>query len=382
MTDSAFHVGYAEVQVQFAGQGDFAPRSTVGGQTQANTVVVGQKVHAKLVIDEECFTVYSKQWSPPNPNDFIKYYETDDAHGEVIAHDIGDYSLNEFTGYYTDTASPLRTGSVACYIGATCEVDGQTKYLAPSLGASYYVAAPTGVSLMAAQRNLTSVDSDPNSGKGSMQLGSWVQTEEGMAFKAEITAPTINGAGTVFFMQTVVVQRERSDPGNPNLPKQPDQEMKSLNGKAELDNEIPYGKDPSFPYLHEWPIGAGKKLSHTDMINRLATFDSPSAALELNPTVNNVTRHYTTYKVDDSFVMYLMYKPNGVGSISVPVQQLAWTWNAEAKWEYNFNLLEWNWDVANPFASTNQGVGTSVTVLPTWERNAAVTLAEGYKDKP
>jgi len=40
------HVAYAEIEIQFAGQGGFAPRSTTVGQTVANTVVVGQKVHA------------------------------------------------------------------------------------------------------------------------------------------------------------------------------------------------------------------------------------------------------------------------------------------------------------------------------------------------
>jgi len=42
------HIHYAEMQVQFAGEGEFTRRTTEGGPTIKNTVVVGQEVKAKL----------------------------------------------------------------------------------------------------------------------------------------------------------------------------------------------------------------------------------------------------------------------------------------------------------------------------------------------
>jgi len=87
-------------------------------------------------------------------------------------------------------------------------------------------------------------------------------TSAGMGFEASITAPTIPGItpnigdGTVFFLQTVVTQRERSDPGYPN------QEMSSGNATV-LDGPIPYGSGEDFPssFTHEWRIDAGETLS-------------------------------------------------------------------------------------------------------------------------
>ena len=295
------------------------PTSTVYRKTTANTVVIGQKVHAKLVVDEACFSVATKQWSSAWPNDAVKGYETDDSHGAVIYHDINDYSSSEFVCYYTNTSTPLRTGSVACYVEMSYIVDGYTRYCAPSLGASYYIVAPTGVSLAASQTGTRLLNgSGPND---TMQLSS--TSRDGMVFEAGITAPVINGAGTVFFLQTVNTQRDRSDPGNPNDPENPDQEMSSGNAVV-LDGAIPYGSDFTPPIPHLWTIDAGETLSSSQYKDEpLKTIDSPGVDLELDPVVfipteeieegvwegDEEPRHYTTYKANDSFVMYLTYLP-------------------------------------------------------------------------
>ena len=201
-----------------------------------------------------------------------------------------------------------------------------------------------------------------------------------MTFNAEITAPSIPGiisdigAGTVSFLQTIALEFERSGSGYP------DQEVKSPNGKMELDTGIPYGI--TLPLTHEWPIGAGDPLSYSDQVNPLKTYDSPRIGLELNPEVKNpVTgvkeqRHYTKYKRNDSFVMYLMYQPSGnnengmKGSICVPLQQLSWTLKQEATW----NGTKWVLSAPLVTPPTNY-VGISVTSVqdfPTWESNRHV----------
>ena len=43
-----FCIAYVGVELQFAGEGDFEYKTSQGGQTADNTVVVGQKVHAKV----------------------------------------------------------------------------------------------------------------------------------------------------------------------------------------------------------------------------------------------------------------------------------------------------------------------------------------------
>ena len=58
------HITYAEVDVQFAGMGDFVERTSAGGQTTDNTVVVGQKVDA-IVKPDQRLTVTSYAWSVP-----------------------------------------------------------------------------------------------------------------------------------------------------------------------------------------------------------------------------------------------------------------------------------------------------------------------------
>ena len=75
------HFGWAEVQVQFAGQGGFAPRTTAGGQTAANTVAVGQHVEAKFVYDTT-FTLNATNfsWSQPSGGSFLKEMATGTAH--------------------------------------------------------------------------------------------------------------------------------------------------------------------------------------------------------------------------------------------------------------------------------------------------------------
>ena len=88
------HIAWAEVQVQFAGTGNFENKTSQGGQTVNNTVVVGQKVHAKIAYDP-ILAVTGYAWSVPT-DVYVKDYETDDTHGTIVNHKSADYLASEF----------------------------------------------------------------------------------------------------------------------------------------------------------------------------------------------------------------------------------------------------------------------------------------------
>ena len=370
-----FRITYAEISIQFAGMGEFEYKTSQGGQTSDNTVVVGQKVHA-IVEYDPILTVTSYAWSVPT-DVYVKHYITDDTQGTIVNHKSADYLASEFAFYYYTALTPLRDGSVYCDVGVSYVLNGQTKTADLYCGASYFIETPTGVTLTATQTGTELMKPllPPNTfayGENQMRMLDSTSKSQGMTFQASITAPTINGTGEVNFVQTLIEQTERSGTGVTP------QEMSSDKAHV-LDRNFPYGSlkfnKPSVAGgwdIHTWPISAGDTLNSTSSNNPLKTTDSPGRGLVFQPGNGN---QYNTYKVDNTFTMYLMYKPNGTDSIWVPLQQLTWTWKATANW--NSSTAEWV--ISNPNASTC-GLSTIVTVLPTWSMNGNTILNAGYKD--
>jgi len=203
----------------------------------------------------------------------------------------------------------------------------------------------------------------------------------GMVFEATITAPVINGAGEVNFLQTVVEQSDRyEDAVNPQ-----NQEISS-HDVVMLDTEFPYGephRDPDDD-VHRWSIGAGDTLGPSST-NALTTSDSPKQPLYLNDgygTKNedgseNVKR-YTKYEAADEFTMHVMYKPEGEDSIWVPLRGYGWDWTATAEWKLNplDNKMKWMFTKNHTCYSTSDFVVTAPLLLE-WEGNVtAITALE------
>ena len=78
------HVGYAGIAIEFAGENGFKERSTVGGQTASNTVVVGQKVEAKIkTIGKVSVDMNTLRWSSPWGGDVVHNYITGPNEGRI-----------------------------------------------------------------------------------------------------------------------------------------------------------------------------------------------------------------------------------------------------------------------------------------------------------
>jgi hypothetical protein len=210
---------------------------------------------------------------------------------------------------------------------------------------------------------------------------------DGMVFNATITAPTINGAGEVNFLQTVVAQRDRSGSGYPDQKKNSDE-------VPVLDFSVPYGypgRDDPPTTIYEWPIKAGETLTYVPAPNDpndnpLTTIDSPWEELILNPWVENPMtgieekREYSTYSTNDSFTMYLIYKPNGKDSIWVPLRGLSWEWIATAEWKLDTKDNTMKWMITSE-ASCCDNYDWVVTALPEWSENVTSVVDAGYVDK-
>jgi hypothetical protein len=152
MTAHTFHFAYAEVQVQFAGESGFAPKTTQGGQTAANTVVVGQKVQAKVETSDKIHLnkTYGVEWAYPSGGNAIRDYITDDSEGRVV--ELSETYFNNGTdSYYTDnfvfyyTATNFFNVNKLGGLTATFNLvdDNGKSYYGKTATASYYVDTPT-----------------------------------------------------------------------------------------------------------------------------------------------------------------------------------------------------------------------------------------------
>jgi hypothetical protein len=278
------HIAYAEVQLQFAGEGGFAPKTVQGGQTSANTVVVRQKVQAKVKVDPFLTVTGYYQWSSPTPNDAVKDYITNDTQGTVVYHDVCDYSANEFVFYYTNTASPLRTGGISCYLDVTYVIGNQTNYHSMSVDASYYIVAPTGVSLSATQTGTEL--------KGvKLYLGdsSTPTPTEGMTFTASVTATTYAG-GEVGFMQTTKANRFKVEKNAQGVS---EAWVRTSGANSVLDQGVPYEvKKPGTKEKDNLTAGGSTTIDTVD-----------------SPFFNLIDFSLESVMCADIFTMYVIYNP-------------------------------------------------------------------------
>ena len=240
------HIGYAEIVTQFAGQGGFVDRLTVGGPTVDNTVVVGQKVYTMIETSSKVWVDSgSIKWTHPTGGDVVYHYVTNESMGyvtelsEAYMMSNGYYSNPALQYYYVNISgsSPYTIGGLSATMNVTLANGKQINGHGAS--ESYYVGAPTGVDISATQGAacITKGTTMNEYYHDVPDEFDWLKllngTDPGMEFEASITAPTINGAGKVDFLQTVVEQGERSGPGSP------DQEVSS-HGATVLDTTFPY----------------------------------------------------------------------------------------------------------------------------------------------
>ena len=143
------HFGWAETQVQFAGQGGFHPSSATGTKTADNTVVVGQHVEAKLAWDS-VFTLVTTSvlWNGPTPANSVQSYTTNANVGEIRYNASDDHhATTEFAYYYY--LKPGNIGTVGCSGFTMTDPHGFSHSV--SAGASFFVETATVAQFTASQ---------------------------------------------------------------------------------------------------------------------------------------------------------------------------------------------------------------------------------------
>jgi hypothetical protein len=90
--------------------------------------------------------------------------------------------------------------------------------------------------------------------------------------------------------------------------------------------------------------------------------DSPSDLLD--PDSNRNSR-------SDSFVSYVMFRPDGANSIWVPLRQIPWTWSGSATRTGTPTPNTW---VLDPGSSHQAGPDVNSTAEPTWQGRIQDTL--------
>ena len=343
------HIAYVEVTIQFAGQGAFESRTNSVVQSEDNTVVVGQKVHAKIeTSDPDKLSVVpgSIAWGDPSGGYVVHNYITNDNVGQVeYLTDAYNYTQSTFGAYlywsnelefYYTSNNVNKLGSV----GATFNLTGpKGNTCIWGSSASYYVETPEVVSYTGQfaqfQDGTTPADVRPfGPGNTVLQLGGIDQVTnqlvKGIEWTANVT-PTPYAGGQITYVQLAnsYTQYRLANQKTFEIP---------ANDKYYLDGSFPYGKKA--------PVDSTLKDD-----------DSPLAFLEPG---------MISLGVVDSFITYLMYQPSGINSIWISLRLMEWGWGGKAIKQANGS---WTPDPIMyprhvPFTNSVNSVNTSE--LPVW----------------
>ncbi len=354
------HVAYAEISIQFAGEGDFVERTAVGGQTVKNTVVVGQKVHA-IVETSDKITVDpgSIIWSHDFGGYVVRDYIANNNEGRIVnlwdayiySEEHSGYFAEELEIYYT-SSNPFKIGGVSASFEIT-DVNG--KIYDKNASALYYVDVPVVDEFFSqfageiVQNGEPTIGIRPDqNGIPSLTLGMIVDPAirqdpiGGINWKANVT-PTSYAGGEIAFVQLVDTY------GQVNLADQTQIVLRSK-GQYYLDGSFPYGDVVSVD-------------------STLLGNDSPRIRLEDPEKEHNIISVVT----NGLFKTYLIYQPSGADCICVSLSMLTWSWGGSAEkqpdgtWELVTCLCHYS---ASPSFNTND--------LPTWSGRAQGIQEEIY----
>ena len=154
---------------------------------------------------------------------------------------------------------------------------------------------------------------------GDLQLSFGVPSTLGIAFSKTITVPSGFSGSTEWLQVATPLRRRQLNSGS----------WERWTGSG-LDTTYPYSTDP-------------------------LTSDSPS---------EHLTSSFLQDTADDSFEMWLMFKPSGTGAIWVPLRKTSWSWSGSASRSGTV------WTLNSSNHSTNPSDVDSTTP-PSWTRNAA-----------
>ena len=312
-------------------------------QTQDDTVVVGQKVQAKINWDPVFnLNITDLQWSEPTGGGFVKGYVTNDNEGTILYHHASEYNqVLQFDYYYTNKTSVV--GAIGCSGVKMIDPHG-FQHSNVSAGSSFYLEAAHATTFDAPNDSIYFVyewDTVTEGGSRVEVLGDSPQQMLAvglLAWAARAEAP-IYGGGEIAFTQLVTTSQTR----NVALP------VKNSNGQPALDGSHIYGTLTNAPAIAT--IQAEQKQI-------LGTNDAPET--HLFPAVIGAA---TTYSRDDDYVFYLIYKPNG-NSIWVTLASCTWGWAGNV----TKGAGGWTLD-AGTGQTTNPVYNQPDSTLPTWDTN-------------
>jgi len=165
----------------------------------------------------------------------------------------------------------------------------------------------------------------------------------GSQWDAQVTAPA-GGDGQIGFTQLINVNRART----PNVGAV---QNFSSGGAFILDDGL------GIQYSGPQAIAAGASAT----LNGAAYADSPGTPL---------TSNLRSKTANESFQLFLMYKPSGADSIWVTLRQGAWTWQGTATRTGAPAAATNNW-VLGPGARMTRTAPTDSTTLPVWTSSFA-----------
>jgi hypothetical protein len=266
------------------------------------TVIVGQQIALSVEVVGSQDTASNIQWSVPGTR--VGGYTASGSSGTVDS--SPNMQSNPLTVYWVD-AGDNREVTLGCRIGTT----QSNKH------ATFNVKRPTA----SITTTTGSVSLDSNFIVFGLHFGSPTGTS-GISFSRSITMPSGFTGGDTQWVQLIDSITRTFTPNGGSI--------KTLSGSGVLDSTYPYATGAS-------------------------TGDSPGQGVD---SCND-----SAVSANDSFSMWLMFKPSGTGSIFVPLRKVSWSWSGSGT---RTGTCSWTLSTSNH--STNPTDADS-TDFPSWSSN-------------
>jgi len=317
-------------------------RSVAGGafkkisdEQNVDPVIVGQKVELKVVVKPDGLQ-FTNQWSI-NGGMPIKDYSPTKNSAQVVDIPNDDKTKQVITFYHTDSGNAnisvavtygeqqhqvTKTASYGILRPTVNKFEADWTVRNPKVGLWYFLNSPLlGLSLGGATQ--------PNSNKYS----------SGILWRSQVTPPQ-GGGGTIAYL---------------NLYKNGKRKCIDLGGKPHtMPSKSPL-LDTSFPF--NLKLDVATQVLSAELVDKDTCFE------ELNNQI-------IAQEVEDHFIVYLMFKPDGTGSIWVTLGEMPWGWNGKAARTGAMNNGTGGWELEpNPNPIEGGNADKNSAKLPTWIGN-------------
>jgi len=298
--------------------------------TTTQTVSVGEQIALTTAVSSG--TPTSPSWSIPGNKvaDYQVLYTNETSATSGLVTQLTNLAQTGETFYWVD-------GGDGRNVTYTCKIGGHHA----TATATFNVKRPT--STMSATTSAVTLGNEILNGTNT--FGLWLGHPEdpsptqGISFAASLTSPT-GMSGHWYFVQKL---NSTSSSVTPLVGSQ-----LTESGVGLLDTNFPYDKTDT-----------------DDGLDKAATTDNPGVPLSLASSPCD----FTQVAVNDSFSMYLMYRPTvGGSSIDVPLRKIDWSFVGSGTTSSCTGVASWSLSNASPSTATSKS--SSVTnEFPEWISN-------------